>query len=54
MELGCGYGILALACLPIVFIEAIVLFANLMVTLGFGTVSLLAGAAIGKIATRGG
>jgi hypothetical protein len=53
-------GILALACLPfvaylpIVFMEAIVLFATLMTTLGGSTVSLLAGAAVGKIATRGG
>jgi hypothetical protein len=53
-------GILALACLPfvaylpIVFMEAIVLFATLMTTFGGSTVSLLAGAAVGKIVTRGG
>jgi len=47
-------GILALACLPLVFIKGIFLFAVLMCTLGITTLLLLPSTLVGRIAARGG
>jgi pimeloyl-ACP methyl ester carboxylesterase len=47
-------GILALGCLPLGFVKGIFLFAMLNCILGISTLVLLAGVAVGRIATRGG
>ena len=47
-------GILALGCLPLGFVKGIFLFGMLMCILGIGTLLLLPGVAVGRIATRGG
>jgi hypothetical protein len=47
-------GILALGCLAVAFSTHIFLFAMLMCILAISTLLLLAGVAVGRIATRGG
>jgi pimeloyl-ACP methyl ester carboxylesterase len=47
-------GILALGCLPLGFVKGNFLFGMLLCILGISTLLLLPGAAVGRIATRGG